>query len=101
MPVLSGRLAEIGKNLSSKYKIVSRYLQNRCNILIALNAAVDVLHQFSHYIFAFYLFTGINYTTAIACWYLEEPPYIAFLVGMIFILLVGVDRVISVLMPIM
>ena len=65
-----------------------------------MNAVVDVIHQLIHYFFAYSIFTGLNYTTNLFCWYITIVPYVCFVAGMMFIALIGVDRVICVLMPI-
>ena len=80
--------------------IRNKSLQSPCNILIAANAFGDSATQFGHYIFSFYIFSGILYTTKLTCFYLQAFSQFGSTLGICFTLAIGIDRLIGVLAPV-
>uniref|UniRef100_A0A914CEW2 G-protein coupled receptors family 1 profile domain-containing protein n=1 Tax=Acrobeloides nanus TaxID=290746 RepID=A0A914CEW2_9BILA len=76
-------------------------LQTTCNWLIAINALADGGTQLAQYVLTYYLFTGINYVELKTCWHLQFIPYMFFSSTLIVTILVGIDRLITILFPLL
>uniref|UniRef100_A0A914P849 G-protein coupled receptors family 1 profile domain-containing protein n=1 Tax=Panagrolaimus davidi TaxID=227884 RepID=A0A914P849_9BILA len=77
----------------------TRSLHGTCNYLLAISAAADSIHGTSQFIQAFIFFTGINFIPLRLCVYLQTFALSGLNFGIILILLIGIDRVYSVMLP--
>uniref|UniRef100_A0AC34RIH0 G-protein coupled receptors family 1 profile domain-containing protein n=1 Tax=Panagrolaimus sp. JU765 TaxID=591449 RepID=A0AC34RIH0_9BILA len=77
----------------------NKALHGPCNYLLAISAAVDSLHGLSQFVQASIFYTGINFIPLKLCVFLQTLPLTGLNFGIILILLIGIDRVLSVMLP--
>ncbi|KAI6175920.1 G-PROTEIN-RECEP-F1-2 domain-containing protein [Aphelenchoides bicaudatus] len=102
MAIMTG-LAVIGLIGNSSVAIVTfkhKRLRSNCNILLSMACIGDSIHQSAHYITSFVLFSGLNFIPLRRCLYLQTLSLIGLDFGVLLTLLIGVDRLISVLFPV-
>lgn len=85
------RQADVGRN--------SRSLRSACNVLIAIGAFTDVFHQSGHFVYAYSIFTGHNFMPLGTCFWWQCFPVFMMNFGGFITLSIGVDRLVSVLLP--
>ncbi|CAD5218694.1 unnamed protein product [Bursaphelenchus okinawaensis] len=69
------------------------------HILIAATAFSDIVHQFSHVIFAFEFFTLNTFNSLNNCFYLQVLSFCGMNFGSFSYFTIGLDRLICVLFP--
>ncbi|KAI1700221.1 serpentine type 7TM GPCR chemoreceptor srsx domain-containing protein [Ditylenchus destructor] len=80
--------------------IKSRNLRRTYHYLLALVVLCDVIYQMGHTVVLVILTTGINFVPLLPCFYIITIPLIGLNGSMIFILLLAMDRLLSVVFPI-
>ncbi|VDK61643.1 unnamed protein product [Gongylonema pulchrum] len=79
--------------------IRSRNLHNACNILIALNAFGEIIHQLSHIPFAYLMFSGSPGIPLRTCLRIQFVSNFCMNFAMAILLAIGVDRAIAITKP--
>ncbi|CAD5233175.1 unnamed protein product [Bursaphelenchus xylophilus] len=72
-------------------------LRSTCNILIAAIAVCDILHQSSHFIMGFLLYSGNVKIKQKTCFYLQSVPSFAFSLGAMLLFLTSLERLTCIL----
>jgi hypothetical protein len=85
--------------ISGKIDTTFRNLRGTCNFLIAMASLFDSVHMFAHVNMSYFVFTRINLVPLRQCFYVQALPIGALICGEIIILLIGVDRLFSLLCP--
>ncbi|KAH7695578.1 Protein SRSX-28, partial [Aphelenchoides avenae] len=68
--------------------------------LVALSSIFDTMHLAAHVTMSFTVFTGINVIPLSQCFYLQAAPIAGLVGGQIVVLLIAVDRLLSLVFPI-
>ncbi|KAI6219379.1 G-PROTEIN-RECEP-F1-2 domain-containing protein [Aphelenchoides besseyi] len=79
--------------------IKNRSLHGTCNLFLCLSCAGDILHQSAHWAFVYVTITGKNFIPYSHCLYADTIPQIGCTVTICMTFFVGLDRLISVLLP--
>jgi hypothetical protein len=81
--------------------ITSKNLRSNCNMLIALQALFDLFGEFGGLVevFTVYISTDL-YIDSYLCFYLQVVPGIGINMSTVILLMIGIDRVISIKYPI-
>ncbi|VDN18418.1 unnamed protein product [Gongylonema pulchrum] len=79
--------------------IVSRRLHGPCNVLIAVEAFCEILHQSAHVIMAYFMFTEQYLIPAERCFHFQLIPSFGMNVGTFLNLSIGIDRIFSIIFP--
>lgn len=77
----------------------TKSLHGPCNYLLALSAFTDSVHGLAQLVQAVIFYTGINFIPLRICIFLQTIPLTGLNFGIILILLIGIDRVFSVMLP--
>uniref|UniRef100_A0A7E4W5I2 G_PROTEIN_RECEP_F1_2 domain-containing protein n=1 Tax=Panagrellus redivivus TaxID=6233 RepID=A0A7E4W5I2_PANRE len=77
----------------------TKSLHGSCNYLLAINAASDSVHGLAQFVQAVIFFSGTNFIPLLHCVYYQTIPLIGLNFGIVLIALIGIDRVISILLP--
>ncbi|KAE9548930.1 hypothetical protein FO519_007857 [Halicephalobus sp. NKZ332] len=80
--------------------ITNKNLKGSCNWLIAFASIADSVHVTAHIFFAYTIYSGRNFVNLDLCLHVMTISLVGLCTGNVFILLIGVDRLISVLFPI-
>ncbi|KAI6221643.1 G-PROTEIN-RECEP-F1-2 domain-containing protein [Aphelenchoides besseyi] len=79
--------------------IRNKTLQGSCNYFLCQACFGDLLHQSSHWIFAYVTVSGINFIPYRTCLYFNSIPVCGIAFSFLGTFYVGIDRFIAVLMP--
>uniref|UniRef100_A0A183EYA1 G protein-coupled receptor n=1 Tax=Gongylonema pulchrum TaxID=637853 RepID=A0A183EYA1_9BILA len=76
-----------------------RRLHGPCNVLIAVEAFCEILHQSAHVIMAYFMFTEQYLIPAGRCFHFQLIPSFGMNVGTFLNLSIGIDRIFSIIFP--
>jgi hypothetical protein len=81
--------------------ITSKHLRSKCNLLIAMEALFDLFGEFGGLVevFTVYISTDL-FIDSYLCFYLQVVPAIGINMSAVILLMIGIDRVISIKYPI-
>ncbi|KAI6217944.1 G-PROTEIN-RECEP-F1-2 domain-containing protein [Aphelenchoides fujianensis] len=89
----------VGNSLVIAATWKNKSLQGSCNIFISIACFADILHQSSHWVYLFVVLTGRNFIPLADCLYFNTIPQIGVSLSISMTFLVGVDRLVSILVP--
>ncbi|CAD5223961.1 unnamed protein product [Bursaphelenchus okinawaensis] len=91
----------INIGVASNYFIyfIFKRLQHPCNVIIALTALTDILHQAAHVVFAYFYFSGNPYRSKTFCFQILATSAFNAFFGAFLVLSIGIDRLFCVLIP--
>ncbi|KAI6190447.1 G-PROTEIN-RECEP-F1-2 domain-containing protein [Aphelenchoides bicaudatus] len=79
--------------------IRTKTLRNICNYLLAISCVCDVAHASSLYLTLFIIITRTNFIPLRICFFSQLIPQIGLNVGLALTMMIGIDRLISVIFP--
>lgn len=79
--------------------VKSKYLRSTCNYLLAMCSMADSLHMSAHCYLLFLVLSGRNFVQQSTCYYVQFLPVIGLISGHCLIFAIGVDRLLSVVIP--
>ncbi len=80
--------------------ITSKHLRSNCNLLIALQALFDLCGEFGGLVEIFTVYVPTHlYINSHLCFYLQAIPAIGIIMSTVILLMIGIDRVISIKYP--
>lgn len=80
---------------------IFRNLRGSCNVMIAVEAFCEIIHQSGHIFTAYYIYRGEYFITTEQCFILQAIPNFFMNVGSCLNLCIGVDRLFSILFPLL
>jgi hypothetical protein len=81
--------------------IASNNLRSNCNLLIVMQAFFDLFGEFGGLVEVFIIYTSTNiYINSYLCFFLQLLPTIGINMSTVIMLMIGIDRVISIKYPI-
>jgi hypothetical protein len=79
----------------------SKHLRSNCNLLIAMQALFDLFGEFGGLIQVFTVYVSTDlFIDSHLCFYLQVVPAIGINMSTVILLMIGIDRVISIKYPI-
>lgn len=78
----------------------SKLLRNNCNFLIAMQALFDLCAEFGGLVEVLTVYTSNVYINAYLCFFLQLIPSIGVNMSTMTLLMIGIDRVVSIKYPI-
>jgi hypothetical protein len=81
--------------------ITSKHLRSNCNMLIAMQALFDLFGEFGGLVEVFTVYVSTDlFIDSYLCFYLQVVPAIGVNMSAVILLMIGIDRVISIKYPI-
>jgi hypothetical protein len=80
--------------------VTSKHLRTNCNLLIAMQALFDLFGEFGGLVEVFTVYVSTDlYIDSYLCFYLQVVPAIGINMTTVILLMIGIDRVISIKYP--
>ncbi|VDN41188.1 unnamed protein product [Gongylonema pulchrum] len=76
-------------------------MHGSCNVMIAVEAFCEILHQSGHLITAYFVYRGEYFISAQRCFDLQMIPNFFMNVGNFLNLCIGIDRLFALLYPLL